>query len=50
VPPRWLGRVVEEVRRCGRTRAVDYIKIVLRQRCVVISFHEREETQDDDDA
>jgi len=27
-----------------------YIKIVLRQRCVVISFHEREETQDDDDA
>ena len=107
MPPRWLVRVIEEVRRCGRTRAVDftanadeellaldlglaeqdacdvlsrlsardfaqrvissvtgepmyvfqphvagvslYIKIVLRQRCVVISFHEREAAEDDGD-
>ena len=72
MPPRWLVRVIEEVRRCGLTRAVDftakavtgepmyvfephvagvslYIKIVLRQRCVVISFHEREAAEDDGD-
>ena len=107
MPPRWLARVIEEIRRCGRTHAVDftakadeellaldlglsvedacdvlsrltardfvervvslvtgepmyvfgpevasvrlYIKIVLRKRCVVISFHDSQETEGDDD-
>ena len=101
MPPRWLLRVLEEVRRCGRLRAVDftlkakeeliglglalndddacdtlaglslrdfaerttstltgefmyvftpevaglrlYVKVVLRRRCVVVSFHEQDE-------
>ena len=107
MPPRWLVRVLEEIRRCGLTRSVDftvkadeellglglalnhddacdvlarlsirdfeertvstrtgevmyvftprvagvllYIKLVLRRRCVLISFHEQDTASDDED-
>ena len=108
MPPRWLVRALEEIRRCGLMRDVDftlkadeellgldlalgrddacdvlsrlsmrdfvertistrtgeflyvfmpdvagvslYVKVVLRRRCVVISFHEQEKASDGEDS
>lgn len=108
MPPRWLVRVLEHIKRCGLTRSVDftlkaneellglglgldqddaceilaqlsfrdfaertistrtgdvmyvftprvadvvlYVKVILRRRCAVISFHERDQAEDRDDA
>jgi hypothetical protein len=108
VPPRWLVRALEEIRRCGRMRSVDftikadeellglglalnrddacdvlaslsirdfaertvstltgevmyvftprvagiflYVKLLLRRRCVVISFHEQDDARDGGDS
>jgi hypothetical protein len=107
VPPRWLVRALEEIRRCGLMRNVEftvkadeellglglalnqddacdvlarismrdfaertistltgefmyvftpqvagvvlYVKVILRRRCVVISFHEQENARDSED-
>ena len=107
MPPRWLVRALEEIRRCALMRSVDftvkadeellalglalsqddacdvlarlsirdfaertvstltgevmyvftprvagislYVKLLLRRRCVVISFHEQDETRDSED-
>ena len=98
MPPRWLVRALEEIRRCGQMReellglglavnqddACDilarlsmrdfaertistltgelmyvfapevagvslYVKVILRRRCVVISFHEEESARDGED-
>jgi hypothetical protein len=107
VPPRWLVRVLEEIRRCGLMRSVDftvkadeellglglalnrddacdilarlsirdfvertistvtgelmyvftprvagislYVRLILRRRCVVISFHEQDKARDGED-
>jgi hypothetical protein len=107
VPPRWLVRALDEVRRCGLNRSVDftvkadeellalglaltlddacdilahlsvrdfvertisartgeamyvftpqvadvslYLKVILRRRCVVISFHEQDQADDHED-
>ena len=107
MPPRWLVRALEEIRRCGLARSVDftvkadeellalglalnqddaceilarlslrdfaermistrtgefmyvftpqvagvslYVKVILRRRCVVISFHEQDPAEDRED-